>query len=103
MLKRRLMKWIQPCTTPPCFDRKNKSKINEIDAFEVELRSVNEIKVDITRNEHEKWRNIINSNNPSNLWKDLSWKGGNQDVYSCTPSDKEFGEYFVKKSTIEGE
>ena len=71
--------------------------------FTEETRSVEEIQNDISRNEHEKWKKIMNSKNSCDLWKEIAWKGSKSNIHSCTPSAKEFGEYFVSKATIEGE
>ena len=86
------------------FCQNNSSRSNDtVSDFVEETRSVEEIQNDISRNECEMWRKIINNNNSSDLWKEIAWKGSKNDVHSCTPSAKEFGEYFVSKATIEGE
>ena len=40
---------------------------NHAKPFSAEYRFVEEINADITRNENEKWRNIINSKDPAKL------------------------------------
>ena len=85
-----------------CHKSNGRNQETEVN-FTEETRSVEEIQNDISRNEHEKWKKIMNSKNSGDLWNDIAWKGPKNDIHSCTPSPKEFGEYFVTKATIEGE
>ena len=69
-------------------------------SFSTEHRSVDEISADIILNENAKWSNILNSTDPAELWSEIAWKGPKNDLGVCTPTAKDFGNYFTKKSTI---
>ena len=83
--------------------KQKKNSENVTETFTSEDRSVGEIQFDVTREEQEKWKSIINNPDPCSLWKEVGWKQSNGELHSCTPSARDFGEYFISKSTIEGE
>ena len=85
-----------------CQKKRTKSEIFE-SVLVPENRSVSQIQSEISHADHTKWNNIIKSSNSSDSWNEIAWKGHKDDFHSLTPSAKDFGEYFISKSTIEGE
>ena len=80
---------------------KSTRKAGNKKTFTPEIRSVTDIDSDLKRNENKKWNNIINCNDPTRLWEEISWNGVKDDIGTCTPSAKDFANYFSSKSKIE--
>ena len=74
-----------------------------VETFSDEIRTADDVQKDITKKEHERWNEIMNSSDPKSLWKEIAWKETTQDIHTSTPSAEEFGEFFLSKATIKGE